>query len=77
MSGDIKASFLSIFVWKYLEMHFLNLINHKPFLNLSPEQMQCIWSVDLESQISMFGNQIFEKQFFFSVFFFLVCLNFF
>lgn len=36
---EIKESFIGIFVWRYLEIYFLKLINHKPCLNPNPEQM--------------------------------------
>lgn len=36
---EIQAPFLGIFAWRYLEMYFLKLINHKPCLNPNPEQM--------------------------------------
>lgn len=41
---------------------FFKLINPQPCLNPNLEQMQCIWSVDLELQISPVGNQIFKER---------------
>lgn len=43
-------------------MYFFKLINPQPRLNPNPEQMQYTWSIDLELQISTFGNQIFKER---------------
>lgn len=37
--SETEASCTGIFVWRYLGLYFLKLINHKPCLNPNSEQM--------------------------------------
>lgn len=59
---ECQASPRHLYVEIPRRVFFFKLINPQPCLNPNLEQMQCIWSVDLELQISPVGNQIFKER---------------